>query len=267
MRSLIAALAIITGIAGLGFSQVLQAQVTIGPQLRAGGSFIGVGLVDIDADRMRALKLDSEHGVEVTKVQEGSPAEKAGIKAGDVLLTYNGENILGGQQLGRLVWETPQGRHVKIQYWRDGKVQTTTVITGAPPAPRFEFPQGIGPLETDMRNFARQMAWMDTPRPLITWKNRMLGIECEPLDGQLAQYFGVKEGVLIRYVDKNSPADKAGLRTGDVLTNVAGHDVNGAREISGCIRSQVGTNKSIPLAAMRDHKRLNFTVVLPENPE
>ena len=62
-----------------------------------------MSLAEIDADRAKTLKLDEPRGVEVARVEEGSPAEKAGIKPGDVLLSYNGENILGAQQLGRLV--------------------------------------------------------------------------------------------------------------------------------------------------------------------
>ena len=63
-------------------------------QLR-GGVYLGVQLADITADRAKTLKLDEERGVEVVKVEPASPAESAGIKAGDVLLSYNSENILG----------------------------------------------------------------------------------------------------------------------------------------------------------------------------
>src|SRR5207248_11789462 len=107
-------------------------------QFEGRGSYLGVRLVDIDADRARTLKLSEERGVEVTNIEEDSPAAKAGIKPGDVLLSYNGENILGAQQFVRLVRETPRGRRVNIQIWRDGRTQRTVVTTGAPKFPPFE---------------------------------------------------------------------------------------------------------------------------------
>ena len=93
------------------------------------GSYLGLGVVDLDADHAQALNLDSEHGVQIVRVAEHSAAEKAGLLPGDVLLTYNGENILGAQHLGRLAAETPAGRHVRMTYWRDGKVHSIVAIT------------------------------------------------------------------------------------------------------------------------------------------
>lgn len=69
-------------------------------QARGMGSYLGVHLVDVDMDRAKVLKLADVRGVEVVAVQDESPAEEAGLKAGDVLLSYNGENIISAQQLG-----------------------------------------------------------------------------------------------------------------------------------------------------------------------
>jgi serine protease Do len=98
----------------------LEQNLRLATQVRS-GTYLGVQLADIDADRAKALHLDEERGVEIEKVEPGSPAESAGLRAGDVLLTYNGENILGARQLGRLVSETPKGRKVRIQFWREGR--------------------------------------------------------------------------------------------------------------------------------------------------
>ena len=95
---------------------------------RLSGGHLGVGLTDIDADRASALKLGEPRGVEVRSVQPDSPADQAGIAPGDVLLTYNSEEILSAPQLGRLVIETPAGRKVKMQYWRQGKTKSVIVI-------------------------------------------------------------------------------------------------------------------------------------------
>lgn len=219
-----------------------------------GGSYLGVGLADIDADRAKALKLDEPRGVEVTRVEEGSPAEKAGIKPGDVLLSYNGENILGAQQLGRLVRETPEGRSIRIQLWRDGKTQSLTVVTAAH---HFDVPTQF--TRVPMPKWPN-MAMFDVPAPLLMWKNPAFGIECEPVDSQLAQYFGVKRGVLVRSVEKGSAAEKAGLKAGDVLTAVGGKPVATPRDLSTYMRTQHEPEKSVPVVLTRDHKELTLQI-------
>src|SRR5258708_1258396 len=68
-----------------------------------GGSFLGVGIKEIETDRAKALKLKEEAGVEITRVDENSPAEKAGLKSGDVIMEYNGQHVEGIEQFSRLV--------------------------------------------------------------------------------------------------------------------------------------------------------------------
>jgi serine protease Do len=222
-------------------------------QLR-GGVYLGVRLTDIDADRARALKLDQERGVEVVKVEPGSPAESAGIKAGDVLLSYNGENILGAQQLGRLVSETPVGRKVKIQLWRDGKMQATAAVIAELRSFR-SFPGNMDVPIPDVRVMMPAI-----PNPMLIWKTPALGLECEPVDAQLADYFGVKRGVLVRSVEKGSAAEKAGLRAGDVLTAVGDQSVATPREVMSSLRAQRRAGKAVTVALTRDHKSLRLNL-------
>ncbi len=241
-------------------AQSLDRVLQLAAEIRPEGSYLGVRLADIDADRANTLKLTEERGVEVKSVQERSPAETGGIRTGDVILTYNGENVLGAQQFVRLVQETPQGRKIKLQLWRDGRTQMVTVITGAPPARSFGSPSGIVgfPTMPEMQYFSTT----DIPSPLLVWKNLSLGIEFEHVDSQLAQYFGVTGGVLIRSVDKGSPAEKAGLKSGDVIVSVGHKNLQTARDLTAYLR-QPGS--SIPVSLMRDRKRLEVTVVLPND--
>lgn len=232
----------------------LENNLRLTMQLR--GVYLGVQLSDINEDRAKALKLNEERGVEVLKVEPGSPAANAGIKAGDVLLSYNGENILGAQQLGRLVSETPQGRKVKIQLWRDGKAQFTTAVIaqahwGRDFSPDLNFPM------PDIR-----VVMPDIPNALLVWKNPALGIECEPVDAQLAEYFGVKGGVLVRSVDKGSAAEKAGLKAGDVLTAVGDRNVTNPREVMSCVRAGRRLAKPLTIAVTREHRQLTLSVPL-----
>jgi serine protease Do len=224
-------------------------------QFRASGSYLGVRLADINPDRAKALNLGEPHGVEITRVEPGSPAEQAGIKAGDVLLAYNGENILGAQQLGRLVAETPQGRKIRLQYWRDGRTETTTVTTGSPPQPfgfptrqnlpRFDFP--------DVHAFS-------LPVPLVVWKDTTLGMECEQLNSQLGQYFGVKEGALVRSVENGSAAEKAGVKAGDVITAIGDQAVTSPRDVTSYTRMERQPANNITVNIIRNHKALKLNI-------
>jgi serine protease Do len=223
-------------------------------QIRA-GVYLGVHLADIDADRAKALKLGEERGVEVVKVEPGSPADSAGIKAGDVLLSYNGENILSARQLGRLVSETPEGRRVKIQLWRDGKTQMTAAIIAESHARQPFSSPDVRLQMPDIR-----LAMPDIPNALLVWKTPALGIECEPVDNQLAQFFGVKRGVLVRSVEKGSAADKAGLRAGDVLTAIGDRGVESPRDVMSYLRVQRRAGKPITLALTREHRELKLSV-------
>ena len=78
------------------------------------GSFLGIGVQEIDTERAKALNLREERGVEVTRVEDDSPAAKGGIKMGDVVLEYNGERVEGVEQFMRMVRETPPGRDVSF---------------------------------------------------------------------------------------------------------------------------------------------------------
>ena len=98
------------------------------------GSFLGVGIQEIDSIRAKELKLPEEAGVEVTRIAPDSPAEKAGIKTGDVVTQYNGERVEGMDQFSRMVRETPAGREVKIGIIRNGAPQTITAQIGSRPA-------------------------------------------------------------------------------------------------------------------------------------
>ncbi len=224
--------------------------------VRMPGSYLGVTLADMDADRAKTLKLDEAKGVEVTRVEEGSPAEKAGIKPGDVLLSYNSENILGAQQLGRLVAETPEGRKIRIQIWRDGRPQTLTVTTEARRTPAFDLPRGVHFEMPDFRNIPMP----DIPSPFLMWKISALGVECEPVDAQLAEYFGVKRGLLVRSVTKGSPAEKAGLKAGDVLTSIGDRPVSSSHDVTGFLRMQRQSNTPISVVVVRDHRQLTLNI-------
>lgn len=228
-----------------------------------GGSFLGVAVAEITAERAKVLNLREERGVEITRVEEDSPAAKGGIKTGDVVLEYNGQRVEGMDQFMRMVRETPPGREVKLAISRNGGLQNVVVKTesrktwmaksGDGFSRTFEFPNIVIP----------DIQIPDIPKAYMSWRSTMLGVEAESIDSQLAQYFGVKEGVLVRSVIKGSAAERAGLKAGDVITRVDGTSVSNPREVSTAIRT-ARSKKSTTLTVMRDRKEIAMTVPLED---
>jgi serine protease Do len=220
-------------------------------------SYLGVSLAEIDADRAKELKLKEDYGVEITRVESGSPAEKAGLKPGDVVLEYNGQRVEGMEQFGRMVRETPAGREVRLVVSRNGATQTLTATVGEHRGRPFE---GFPNIEIP------EFRMPDIPQIFTTLRSPVLGVEVETLGSQLGDYFGVKEGVLVRSVLKDTPAEKAGIRAGDVITKVDGQGVAMPGELSGAVRNAT-TKKSFSVELTRDHKPLTLTVMVEDRSE
>jgi len=228
-----------------------------------GGSYLGVNVQEIDSDRAKVLRLREEAGVEITRVEPDSPAEKAGLKSGDTILQYNGQHVEGMEQFSRLVRETPAGREVKLDISRNGAAQSISVKLTARHNTSFNVWTSAVTPPPSARTFAFAAPMPDLPRSFMSWQSSMLGVEAESLDGQLAQYFGVKEGVLVRSVTTGSAAEKGGLKAGDVIIRVDDSKVSTPADVSNRVRSMQG--KQVPIVVMRDRKEVNLSVMIDEN--
>lgn len=236
-------------------------------KLAGGGSYLGVDVTEIGAERARALKLAEERGVELTRVAEDSPAAKAGLKAGDVVLEFSGQRVEGTEQFVRLVRETPVGRVVKLLISRGGSSQTVEAAIGTRPGTKWSRPDVEREIERARMEMDRiRIEIPDMPRALMSWRTPVLGIEGESLEGQLAGYFGVESGVLVRSVLKGTPAERALLKAGDVILKVDGTNVTTPREISSAIRS-LNAKKIFPLMVRRNHKDLALSVTVEDGGE
>jgi serine protease Do len=241
------------------------------PSEDAGTSaYLGVDIVDITADRLGALKLKEEQGVEVTMVDQDAPAGKAGIKEHDVILTMNGTAIESKTQLQRMIHETPPGRVVAFELSRDG--QPLAIKVQLADRLRTEFPHLATKDNGKDKEFHFEMPQMpnmpdfDVPNigVVVVHSSLRSGLMVENLTPQLGEFFGAKNGngVLVRSVEKGSRADKAGLRAGDVITRVGEQQVHDTSDFGHALRSH--SAGSVTVAVIRDKKEQTLTLTLPE---
>ncbi len=223
----------------------------------AGGSYLGVGAVEIGPDRARSMKLRGDRGVELTCIENGSPAAEAGLRVGDIVLEYGGEKIDGMEQLSRLVRETPVGRRVKLVVSRDRAKITTAAVIGSRAA---TVPGGFRALDMSFPNgdmvavpLVPGMSGLE--QPLGGGSGERIGIEIEALPPQLAGFFGVKAGVLVGSVLAKSPGERAGIRAGDVIVRIDGTQIRTPTEVVAAIDSRSGNR--IPVLVVRErHPRI-----------
>ena len=220
-------------------------------------SFLGVNVWEVNAETVREKGLPEERGVLITSVVPDSAADRAGLKKGDVIIEYNGQRVQGVQQFIRLVRETPVGRKITLKVIRDGQELTLTATMGERRREkrrsyRFRIPEFRAP----------KIVIPDIPRMHMAWRSVRLGILGEALEGQLAEYFGVEKGVLVRSVQEDSPAARAGIRAGDVIVEVEGEKVETPREIARILRRK-GAGR-VQLKIVRERKETMLEVELEQ---
>jgi serine protease Do len=228
---------------------------------RMSGSMIGIRLADVSADDVKSLKLSKAEGAMVESVSPNSPASTAGIRAKDVIVEFDGEHVRSARHLTRLVSETPAGREVGVIVMRDGKKTELHVKPEADSRFNPQFGAMIDPEQ--MRDFGEQVgrAARDMSRnfpDMVGLANHgRLGASVQELSPELAAYFGVKSGLLVAGVEKNSAAEKAGLKAGDVITAVDGHSVTTPAELIGALPTGNGSH-DVNLDVMREKKELKL---------
>jgi serine protease Do len=221
-----------------------------------GQSWLGVTLQDVTSDKAKEMKLPGEFGAVVEDVEEGSPAAKAGLVKGEVILEFAGQRVWSVAQLRRMIKETPAGRTVGLQVAHEGKTRTVNVKLEAGRKNTFNFK---GP-EIHVPHIA-------IPKFNFQWfmSGATLGISGDDLTRQLAEFFGVKQGkgVLVREVLVGSGAAKAGLKAGDVITKVDGKEVGSVSELREALESKSSEEKpKANLTIIRDRHEQNVTVPL-----
>jgi serine protease Do len=257
-----------------------------------GGAFLGVVLEEVGPEDVGGLRLPEERGALVKEVTPETPAARAGLKAGDVVLSYQGETVQSATQLARLVRETPVGRKVALEVSREGSIQKLTATlsedaarplaleralkrvmprSGEGPSLDAPEPPGVPLLPEDFGQTLKDELLseqghlrkeMDRLRiELGGGSRRRLGIRYQELDGQLAGYFKVEKGLLVTEVDADSPAGKAGLRAGDVILKVNGRAVESSGDLRAELR-KIDAGSEAGLTLQRDGRPVDVKVIV-----
>ncbi|HXX16848.1 MAG TPA: PDZ domain-containing protein [Candidatus Eremiobacteraceae bacterium] len=248
--------------------QLTQSIVTDGDDnmevfVTSDGGWLGARVKEVTSDEVKELKLPAERGVVLGKIVPDSPAAKAGLKENDVVTEINGQRVEGTEQFRRMIREIPAGRTAQFTVWREGRAQTVTVTLGTSEMHRtntFVAPAEPGTFSfqmPDIGNIFENGPWSMS-------SGTRLGIDAENLDGEFGNYFGAPdgEGILVRGVFPDTPAAKAGLKVGDVITSVNGERIRSIGELRAKM-ADGAQEKTLKLGLIRNKAALSVTVELP----
>ena len=229
------------GYMGIGFAIPINMAKAIKEQLVKKGKvtrgYLGVVIQDVSEDLAKTFGLEKAEGALVSEVTEDSPASKAGIKRGDVIIEYDGKKVEDVGHLRNMVALTPVGKKVSLVVVRDGKRVTLTVK--------------IGELTEEVASARGE------PSGLLD----KLGFAVQDLTPELARQFGyrVKQGVIISSVEPGSIAAAAGLREGMLIEEVNRRKVRDTDDFMSALSRSAG-KKSL-LLLVRDGKYSRFVVL------
>jgi serine protease Do len=230
------------GSVGIGFAIPVSLTKPVIAQLASTGhvvrGWLGVSIQPVTPDLAKSFHLPEQTGALVGAVVDDSPAKKAGLKQGDVIVEYNGRKISRADRLPSVVAETPVGHEVPITVIRDGKpVKVTARIA----------------------KLAEQTA--ENTETAGSPEHGSFGLAVQPLTPALAKELGLEEthGVLVRGVKEGSAAANAGLRPGDVILEVDHHAVKGVSDLE---RGLASHEKGAPVLVLlhRNGNALYVTV-------
>ena len=211
------------GYMGIGFAIPVNMAKSIQQQLLHSGKvtrgWLGVGIQDIDSTLAKSFQLDNTQGVLLTEISQGSPADKAKLEQGDVLLSMDGKTLTGVADLRNRVAMTAPGSTVTFDISRNGKQKSIAVTIGEQPA---DFGRGApkGPEDS-------------TPLP------NQLGLSLQDLNEELAKRFGysVNQGVLVTGVTPQSVAAEAGIKSGHLIEEVNRQRVRSLKELRNVLQN------------------------------
>ncbi|MFP5417994.1 MAG: DegQ family serine endoprotease [Gammaproteobacteria bacterium] len=186
------------GYQGVSFAIPIDVAMEVADQLKQGGTvsrgWLGVAIQEVTADLAGSFALDRPRGALVSQVQEGSPAQKAGLQASDVILAINGKTVENSRDLPRMVGRAKPGSTIAVEVWRKGKSQSLSVVLGELPADNA-------------------IAGKDSRKALSRG-----GLALAELSADQRRALDLDHGVLVE--EARDDAARAGIRTGDIVLAV-----------------------------------------------
>jgi serine protease Do len=225
--------AIVASGQGIGFAIPVDLAKPLIPQLVKTGEvtrgFLGVSIQSVTPELAQAMKLEERQGALVSEVMAGSPAAKAGIRQGDVIIGFNGTTVEDSHDLPAAVAKTPVGEEVTMTLRRDGKTHKVPVTVGKLPSEKTS---------SEEPSQAAQSQW---------------GVQLQEVTPQMARQHGLADesGVMVVGVQPGSPAERAGLRSGDIIREVNRQPVKSVQEVRDAI-AKAGNEDSLLLLVKRD---------------
>jgi len=217
------------GNVGIGFAIPASVAASVVDQLRTDGrierGWLGVLLQPVSAEIAEGLGLAAEGGSLVANVEADSPAARAGLKPGDVVLSVNGKPLDSVKALARAVADTRPGSTLTLSVSREQKNHDVQVVIGSPP--------GAGQVAAA----ADQADAGPAPR---------LGLALAPLTAETRAQYGIeqgREGVIVARVEQDSPAAKAGIRPGSVISMVGQRPVSAPQDVVKAVADAVAEKR------------------------
>lgn len=238
------------GSVGIGFSVPSNIAKTVLADLEKFGhtrrGWLGVRIQTVSDEIAENLGLDPARGALVTSVAEGGPAEKAGVKKGDVVISFNDKNVSEMRKLPRIVAETEVGKKVNMQVWRKGKAKKLKVK--------------VGELEIAEKNGA-------TLSPKVTKTSasiKELGLSLGTVNDQIRQKFNLSDetkGVVILDVTEDGPSAEKGIRVGELIVEVGQKEVNHPNDVRRAVKKARTEDQKSLLLLIDGEEGLRFVAV------
>jgi len=230
------------GFMGISFAIPIELAIDVANQIRENGKvsrgFIGVTYQDVDFNQAKAFGLDEVYGALIPEVSEEGPADKAGLKSGDIVLSINNQKINRAADLPFTIGRTHPGDKVPFKILRDGKAINMVVVVGERPG-----------VEEEQQSETQSLT------------NR-LGISVTNIDERLLESIN-ETGILVTRLERG-PAALAGIRRGDIIISVNRRKVNSVKEFKEIVET-LPINKGFPVLVIRPQLGKRFFVVrIPE---
>jgi membrane-associated protease RseP (regulator of RpoE activity) len=241
------------------------------------GNYLGVRVEEVTRENAKTYGLTGEpRGVVVTQVLKGSPAERAGLRERDVIVRFDGEPVTSVRKLTRLITESSPDHTARVTVLRGGSEQEVSAALArrdrlAPAgaavggfdlegAKRLGEEWGKNAEEWKLKadEWGKGLEGFQGDGAFVLGPSRRIGVTTSTLGKQLADYFGVSRGVLVNSVESGGPADKAGLKAGDVVTEVDGRALDDTSDLARSLGAK--EEGDVTLTVVRDKKRRTVRV-------